>query len=142
MSKLIIGLKFSPATLLSATAIGVTKVLVTYGGGMGGSHKTYYCTDFQLKKSNGMYVAKLTNGEVIEINPRYVVEIKTRTLVKVITDKTAHANYHNPTVKTSLLVEYIELEHNETFEATNENRNTSKFDDKRIVISYEENVPK
>ena len=130
----------APSVLVSATAMGVTKVLISYGGGMGGSHKTYYCTDFQLKKSNGMYVAKLIEGEIIQINPSYVVEIKTRVLVKFVTDKTAHANYHDVKFKSSILTEYIELEHDETFEATNENRNGCKLDDKRIVISYEDNI--
>lgn len=140
MGKLTIGLKCTPSKLVSATAMGVTKVFITYGGGMGGGNRTYYCTDFYMNTSKKMYIATLISGEEIEINPRYVVVIETKILVKVVTDKTAHANYHDAKYKSSILTEYIELEHGETFVTTNENRNGSKLDDERIVISYEENV--
>ena len=99
-----IGYPCSPSNNISHETIKATEILVTWGGGMGGSSKRYYA----LSK-NGKNEFKLLDGDTIKINQEYIVHEKKVTIIKVVTDITAHSNYHKKTCNKAIKTEYILL---------------------------------
>jgi hypothetical protein len=110
MEKLKIGLPCSPSKRISVETIKATEILVSYGGGLGGTSKTYYFTE----KNSDTYT--LVNGEVIRLNSNFIVMEKPIVLVKQITDTTNHSNYRSTKYKKTILTEYYKLKYEQDFE--------------------------
>ena len=93
-----------------STIIDTQTIKATWGGGMGGASKEYYST-----KQNGKEWTLLPHGEIITLNDEYIVHKKPVTIVKVVTDVTAHRNYHSNQCNESITTEYILLPFNTTY---------------------------
>ncbi len=106
-----IGAPRSPSKHMETTTGTITKLLVTYGGGMGGVNKTYYAT--KIKKTEGLWCLSLIEGYDIEINPHYLVEKECGKYAKIVYDITDHANYNNRVCNKSISIEYFFLHSNE-----------------------------
>jgi hypothetical protein len=139
-NKIIIGLPCSPSFLSIPTQIiQATSFLVSYGGGIGGSNKTYYATDYYAEPEiNGFYQLTLIDGSKVSINPRFVVETQKVNLIKITTDTTPHSNYYAIKCKQSISIEWFKLEDDEEFEWKAEYKTR---DEKRLVFkkTYLEN---
>jgi len=113
-----IGLSCSPSRILSHEKIETSKILVSYGGGMGGANEKHYCT--KVVRDEKLWKLTLLTGEVIEVNPEFIVEVAPRTLVKVVSDITEHRNYHSKTCKLAIETEYIGLHFGEDYAIAND----------------------
>ena len=111
----IIGLPVSPSTKVSITPIEVTAVRLSYGGGMGGANKIYYCTTVNTSGYEPFYVLTTFLGEEIRVNPRFIVETYKRTIIKNVTDITQWRNYHKKECKSSIRTVYYEIKTTDTF---------------------------
>lgn len=110
MKKVEIGMPCSPSYMVSSETLKVKKVLVSYGGGMGGASKTYFCTEvYEPKPAESMRVLTLLTGEIVHVNGKYIVEIKNRDVVKLVTNITGHKNYNSKVCSKAILTEFIEL---------------------------------
>jgi len=79
--KIIIGCPHSPLKRIATEEIPVTKVLITYGGGMGGSSGTYYATrrsDISDKKIKILTI----DGRIIDIGTNFIVTEEDVIIVK------------------------------------------------------------
>jgi len=112
MRTLEIGLPCSPSKRIESEEIKATEIIITYGGGMGGANKKYYATEVVDN------TLTLITGEVVKINPRYVVTERNVTLVKQVIDTTEHSNYHSHTCSKSIVTEYHLLEYGEEYKIT------------------------
>jgi len=140
MKTIKIGVPCSPAYMVSNETLKAKKVLVTYGGSIGGNNKIYYCTDIiKLKDSSGMYRLTLLTGEIIDVNPKFIVEMVDRNIVKLVSNVTGHRNYNSKVCSKAILTEYIELLYGETpvFVEGYTARHTDTLQN-RIVFSTEE----
>ena len=117
MKKLKIGLPCSPASIVKDSLLNVQAIKVSYGGGMGGSVETHYCTNVDIKKD--YYHCTLLNGDVIKVNPTFIVDVRDRKIVKVVTDVTKHRNYHKIVCKEHITYEHILLGYDQEYEITN-----------------------
>jgi hypothetical protein len=141
MKTIRIGVPCSPAYMVSNETLKAKKVLVTYGGSIGGNSKTYYCTSI-LEKNNPfvpMYRLTLLTGEIIDVNPKFIVEMMDRDIVKLVSNVTGHRNYSSKVCSKAILTEYIELLYGETpvFVEGYTARHTDVLQN-RIVLSEEE----
>jgi len=93
---------------------------------MGGASKKYY-----VIAKNGKNEFKLIDGDSIKINQEYIVTEKKVNIVKLVTDITAHSNYHRKTCNKAIKTEYILLNFGEV--ASYVDRYTAH--DKRIVLT-------
>ena len=123
----IIGLPVSPAKHLDTTSKMVTKILITFGGGMGGSNKTYYATKMEKLNENEVELS-LYDGEVIIINPTFIVERKEVQLIHNAVDSTDHTNYYQIKVKKSITNRFIVIGKTDTFSLSNELQSYSNND--------------
>jgi hypothetical protein len=97
MKVLEIGLPCSPSKRIEDKVLTVTEVLITFGGGMGGSSRKYYVMSIEDNKYT------LVSGEVIKLNPRFIVSEREVRIVKQVIE----AN--------SLITEFILLKHGEEY---------------------------
>lgn len=114
MKTIRIGTPCSPSYKVSDELLHVKKVLVSYGGSIGGNSKTYYYTEIDGYSNPLMHKITLLNGEVIYVNPKFIVEIKDRDIIKLVTNITAHRNYTSKVCSKAIMTEYIELLYGET----------------------------
>ena len=114
MKKIKIGLPCSPSHRIEYTELKVTEVLISYGGGMGGINKKYYGMDI----INNNF--KLITGEIIYINPNYIVTKRDVTIIKQIINTTGHTNYQGKICNESILTQLFLLDYNEDYEIINE----------------------
>lgn len=124
MKKLLIGKDCSPARMVSHKEMNVQKVLVTFGGGMGGANKTYYCES--IVRNPEFYDLKLISGELKQVNPTYIVEIGSAKLVKVVVDVTGHSHFNSIGAKKctrTMITELLYGQEYEVVETTNSSRN-------------------
>jgi len=106
MKTLEIGLCVSPSKILSIDEIKVTRVLISYGGGMGGSKETFYVTNIDKMADSNLGLT-LFNDRVIIQNPTFIVNKEEIKLIKVVTDSTAHTNYNDKKCKKSIITQYF-----------------------------------
>lgn len=106
-NKITFGLPVSPSTRLSQKEIKVTKILISYGGGMGGANETHYAK--KVVQSEGNVKITTFDGRTIDINPRFIVYKEPCRILEIVTDVTAHTNYHGYKVKKEILTEYVEI---------------------------------
>lgn len=133
--KIKIGKACTPSTILSTNKIEGIKVLISYGNDI----KTYHCVKVQRttefkKLPLDFWELTLLTGKVIEVNPKFIVEISNKNIIKILSDITAHKNYSKTTSERCILTEYIELRSNE--EAVFVDEYTSR--DESLILKYEE----
>ena len=116
MGQILVGLPCSPSKIIGQKVIKAKRILITYGGGMGGANKTYYFTK-QKKLADGLLQLTLVDGKKVEVNPFFIVDKNDCKILQLKTDITAHCNYHSNTLgtKSKIETEYIYLDENETF---------------------------
>jgi len=119
--KLKIGLSCSPSKILSHEKVKVIKVLVSWGGGMGGASESYYCLSIDKTIDTGKFwELTFLDGKTKNVNPTFVVSFEDEILVKVVSDITEHMNYRQKTCKKSITTEYILLYPYKDYEITND----------------------
>ena len=106
-----IGKAMSPSTFVGKGELkNMKRILVSYGGGMGGSNKTYYTEKIHKEQAvNGTWNIVDIHGNMIELNPRFIVEVVDTKVLILNTDITEHANYHKQTCQSRILTEYFDL---------------------------------
>jgi len=130
MKTLKIGLSCSPSKRISSDNFKATEILISYGGGMGGANKTFYV----INKNGNQYT--LISGEVIILNPNFIVMERQVELVEQVIDTTAHSNYSTKTCEQSILTEYYKLEYRQDYALVNEyinNDNIIVYKDVNII---------
>ena len=134
MKKLQIGLSCTPSHVVSHEIIKVTEVLISFGGGMGGANKTYYCTNVQ--KGDPFYLLTKLNNEVKKVNPNFIVEMGDIRLVKLVTDVTAHKRYHDKSQPETIDTEYFKLRQGEDYEIVDKytSRSDNELKDRKIKL--------
>ena len=108
------GLPCSPAKKVEEERHHAKKVLLTFGGGMGGAHRDIFIKDKDIKY-NTHGIAKVTNiftNEVMEINSKYVVSANDIDLLFMKFDTTAHSNYHTRKYKYTETIQVFEIPKN------------------------------
>jgi hypothetical protein len=117
MSTFKIGKSCTPSTILSHDLINVTKIKVTFGGGMGGANMNLYCTSIE-DIENGFKKLNLITGDTMNVNSNFIVYTKKGKIVKLISDITAHLNAKNKSSnsKQVLKIEYIKIFNGENYE--------------------------
>jgi len=117
MKTIQIGVPCSPSRILSDRTKKVRKILVSYGGGLGGSTDTYYTTKIHKERAlNGFWELLLVEGGEIEINPRFIVSVEDAEIVIVETDITDFYNRNRKEkVESNVLTEFICLAKDETY---------------------------
>ena len=118
MKTIKIGVSCSPNTyIVSHELLKGKKVLVSYGGGLGGSSKTYHCTEIYEPESSmrvlTMRTLTLLTGEKIRVNGRFILEIAERNYVKLVSNVTGHRNYNSKVCSKAIETEYFELLYDE-----------------------------
>lgn len=105
------GLPCSPATRVGYEIINAKKILLTYGGGLGGANITVYATDKEIVyNEHGIaHVIDIFTDKEVEINTKYVVKAENLRLIVDKIDITAHANYHKVNCKSHILTRVLEL---------------------------------
>ena len=106
--KKIISAPCSPSVRIGSKNIEVMKIIITFGGGMGGASQTFYANRVD-KTSDGMLSVETVDGRELELNPRYVVSKERTNILKVVTDTTAHSNYNQKTCNYSERTEFFDV---------------------------------
>lgn len=109
-----IGLSCSPSRHIGHEIISAKKILMSFGGGMGGANTTFYVKDEEIKyNEHGMAkVVNVFNGDEFEINAKYVVKSNSLKLLIAKSDNTAHANFNKVICKKSEEIRVFELPNN------------------------------
>lgn len=108
------GLPCAPSSKIGEEKHSAKKVLLTFGGGMGGSHKEIFIKDKDIKY-NTHGIAKVIDvftNEVVEINAKYVVSSNDIDLLFFKFDTTEISNYHEKKYKYTELIEVYEIPKN------------------------------
>lgn len=106
--KKIISAPCSPSKRIDSKNIEAVKIVITFGGGMGGSSQTFYANKVD-KTSDGMLSIETVDGRELELNPRYVVSKERTIILKVVTDTTQHSNYGKKTCNYSERTEFFDV---------------------------------
>lgn len=106
--KKIIAAPCSPSVRIDSKNIEVMKIIITFGGGMGGSSQTFYASRVN-KTSDGMLAIETVEGRELELNPRYIVSKEKTIILKVVTDTTQHSNYREKLCKYSERTEFFDV---------------------------------
>ena len=122
----VIGKPVSPSTILSAEEIKVEQIVLSYGGGMGGTTRTLYAVS-RTKVEDNFYALTLIDGKELEVGISFVVSKEPKKIVKLHTDKTLHSNYHKIVCRKSEMLEYILLEVDESFIISDDYRKGEKL---------------
>lgn len=111
------------------------KLIMTCGGGMGGSRWEEYITDLDPHDFTTEHPIECTNylGETVFINPKYVAKMTEVKVVKVQEDITAWRNYHSgDDGRQYITTRYLECKVDESCSLVDEYKYES---DKGCVIS-------
>jgi hypothetical protein len=135
MRTLLVGKPCSPSETISHEVIEMKRVLITYGGGMGGAHKQYYTKEIRKEQAiNGSWNIETIDGKKIQLMPNFIVEVEETKVLKLVTDVTGHRNYNKKVCEKSILTEYFDLS---GFDTYNIEEKYSSRDDK-IIFKKEE----
>lgn len=115
-----IGVPKSPCKKQNIEIVGpVSVVMMTCGGGMGGCQWKEYGSFVKEPEIGKMAkFISATTGEEITINPAYIVNIKTKKLVKVTSDTTLWRNYNKVECKKRIETHYFWFDESDTIETT------------------------
>jgi len=126
MKKIIIAKNCSPSRMLSSKEVNATKILISYGGGMGGANKTYYCNSIVRGSDlTDNFTLNLISGEVKEINPNFIVEISAVKLVILVIDVTEHTYYNPEKASKCIRTVITELKFNQDYEISETKSSTN-----------------
>ena len=106
--KKIISAPCSPSIRIDSKNIEVAKIIITFGGGMGGANQAFYANKVD-KTTDGMLSIETVDGRELELNPRYVVSKEKTIILKVVTDTTQHSNYNQKTCNYSERTEFFDV---------------------------------
>jgi hypothetical protein len=116
MTKIItFGLPCTPAKIIKHEITqNIERVLLSYGGGIGGSTQTLFIKDREdsITGEPFMDVTKI-NGYPDKLNKNFIVKITPVRLYTVVTDITANRNYHTNVCKSAIHTEVFVLEMDE-----------------------------
>lgn len=130
---LIIGKTCSPSEIVGHSVIILNVVLVSYFA----NNVTYYCTD--VKKplpKDYFYKLTLLDGDVKEVNPRFIVEMEEITTVKVVSDVTNHRHFNELNYNKAYRINYFKLKDGENYEIVDNDVPPENRDFKdRIILS-------
>jgi hypothetical protein len=133
MKTLLIGAPCSPSEIISHEAIKMKRILITYGGGIGGGNKVYYTKKITKEQAiNGSWDIETIDGKKISLMPRYIVEVEDTKVLKLVTNITEHKNYHKVVCTKSILTEYFDMSGFDNYEIVN------KYIDRPKLIYQEE----
>jgi hypothetical protein len=136
MKTLLVGKPCSPSDTISHEVIEMKRVLISYGGGMGGANKEYYTKEIRKEQAiNGSWNIETIDGKKIQLMPNFVVEVEETKVLKLVTDVTNFKNYSKVVCKKSILTEYFDLS---GFDNYNIEEKYSSRDDKVIFKTTEE----
>ncbi len=119
MKTLIVSKDCSPSRLISCRDFSVTKVIISYGGGMGGTSQIYYCTDvLERVTDDPVSYTRLTeiSGQQTEMNPRFIVSKTVVKLVEIKVDVTGHSYLDETGSRKAVRTILIELKHGQKYE--------------------------
>ena len=140
MNNLKIGYPCSPSKKISDEVLELVKIRYSFGGGMGGASKTIYAKTMERCTIDDMfYVAILPSGEKIRIGREFIVDFNDVSIVKLVTDTTAHSNYNKTTVNKSILTEMYLLKFGQKYELVNDYISVSSREGNRISSETEIN---
>jgi hypothetical protein len=124
--KIIIGNPCSPSKLIEIKEIPLIKIVLTYGGGMGGANRTLYIEEI-LSETEREMIVRQYNNEITTINKSYIVFREPIKAIFHTTDITSHTNYHTCKYDASISTNLYELSINDSWEYIDEyNRNNPK----------------
>lgn len=97
-----VGLTCSPSKLVETEPLDGYKVIVNHGN----RSKTYYGLDISDGKD---LIVNCIDGQSVEINQAFVISKERVKFLRIVTDNTAHANYHKRgnICKSSIQTRYI-----------------------------------
>jgi hypothetical protein len=101
-NEIVIGIPVSPARRVSCDEVDGFEVMVSCGGGMGGSKMKYYTTEVKKKAGNSIVKIKTIDNRQLELTDRFIVHIEPVRLVKAVFDTTAHTNYRETVCKKAI----------------------------------------
>jgi len=127
----------TPSELVEGTIVNATRIVSSFGGGMGGARNTYYALMVDNTMKPLETTIKTVDGRTIKLGYKFIVSQEEVRLLKIIHDVTDHRNYNvdnSRRVKKAVTTEYHVLYGNEEFEITNEYiRRVGKND--RVIFS-------
>lgn len=106
--KKIISEPCSPSTRIEAKNIEVVKIIITFGGGIGGTNQTFYASKVD-KTPDDMLSIETVDGRELELNPLYIVLKEKTNILKVVTDTTQHSNYNKKICNYSVRTEFFDV---------------------------------
>jgi hypothetical protein len=99
---IVIGKSCSPSKPISDESETVKAFLVSYGGGMGGSSVSYYGKEISNSPREGFIIIETFEGDSVELNQRFVVSVKDKQIVTILSDVTEHRNYNKVVCKSAI----------------------------------------
>jgi hypothetical protein len=127
MKTIILGKKRNPSTILKKEVINATEILVTWGGGMGGSNFTYYATE--LDNNGTTTFIKDIRGRELSLKNSFIVREEKVTIVKVVSDTTEHTNYREKKCNQSVYTQFNVVYSNEFWDLVDD---IAKNNDRRV----------
>ena len=135
MREIKIGMPCSPSNFISVTRHKCIKVIISYGGGIGGKSETFYCESVENDKVGKNVTLKLYDGCTLNVNPNFIVLMEEGTCVKRVYDVLPHSNYRHVAYKKYINTTYFFLKENEILNFKNEYVNESNA--KSFYTEYE-----
>ena len=134
-----IGLPCTPAKHIRATLLKTIKLLVTYGGGMGGASRVLHCTKMDVTDES-FYTVTLLTGETRRINPAYIVEESYPEVIEVLTDITEHVNHRSKECERAYQTRFIELPYGSIHKRVGHYISDSDMKDAKIILNFTEKM--
>ena len=110
--KIIIGRTCSPSKLIEINEHLMTKIKISFGGGMGGANRTIYAEQIMSDTKTDLIVKQFDN-EIITINKEFIVYREPVKVISQISDTTAHSNYHGVKFQSTIHTHLYELKAND-----------------------------
>ena len=119
MSTIQLGKSCSPSTITTQRSQQLREFLVSYGGGMGGTNVYYYGEELATSPRKGFIAVLGYDGELTEINQSYIVSVKDKQLVTIVSDVTAHRNFNKTVCSKAIETRHFLLPKDADFNISN-----------------------
>ena len=133
-----IGKTCSPSKILTTESIPAERILISYGGGVGGWNESHYA--IQIVEESDSLIITNAKQVVTTIYKRFIVLREKCTLFKVTTDITEHTNYHSFKCKKNIVTNFYHIRQDEVA-VVNEGAVNSTLLGDRVVASYSDYQP-
>lgn len=120
MNTIRIGLSCTPSEILDYKTVKCQRMIISYGGGIGGSKKEYFAKKVTRNKTTNMLSIEFVQGGKIQVNPSFLVEQEECEVFILTTDITKHVNYHSRQCNKSILTEYFKISFGNKVEIVNQ----------------------